>query len=163
MLDPVFIRRAREQGNGAQMVPHILAAVRGQHGTAWKNGSLGGWPSPPGQRPSTVRHPPSLDERSAEQHLDLSIDAAELICRPPGQRIVDGRIDPKEYLLAVIHGSRIQRAGVEDRRSQLVTAHYDRGIAHHRIVALLIKRGEPPSSSRSSASSTMPSAPSGLR
>jgi hypothetical protein len=52
---------------------------------------------------------------------------------------VDSGIDPKEYLLAVTHGSRVERAGVDDWRSRLVTAENDQEIADHRCLALLVK------------------------
>ena len=78
-----------------------------------------GRPAPLGHGPSSLRHPPSVVECTAQQHLDLRIEAAELICRPAGQGIVDSGIDPKEYLLAITHGSRVEHASVHDWRSRL--------------------------------------------
>jgi hypothetical protein len=63
------------------------------------------WPAPPGQGPGALGHSTGFLEGSAQQHLDVGIQAAELIGRPPGQGIVDGGIDAKQYLLAITHGS----------------------------------------------------------
>src|ERR1017187_8352707 len=52
---------------------------------------------------------------------------------------MDNGIDPQQYLLAVTHGSRVESAGVDYRRSWLVAAKYDHQIAHHRRFALLVK------------------------
>ena len=98
-----------------------------------------GWPAPLWHGPSSLRHPPSVVERTAQQHLDLGIETAELICRPAGQGIMDSGIDPKEYLLAITHGSRVERASVDDWRSRLVTAEYDHKVAHHRCFAFLVE------------------------
>ena len=78
-------------------------------------------------------------EGSAQQHLDLGIGAAELIGRPPGQGIMDDGINSQQYLLPVIHGSRVESAGVDDWRSRLVAAEYDHQIAHHCRLALLVQ------------------------
>ena len=43
------------------------------------------------------RHP----EGAAQQHLDLRVHAAKLVRGPPGQRIVDGRVDAQQDLLAL--------------------------------------------------------------
>ena len=102
-------------------------------------GSSGRWPAPLGQGPSPLRHSPGVVESSAQQHLDVGIEAAELIGRPLGQGIVDAGIDPQQYLLAVIHRSRVEGAGVDHWRSRLVSAEYDHQIAHHRRFALLVK------------------------
>jgi len=37
------------------------------------------------QRTSTLRRTPGIVERTAQQHLDLGIEASELICCPAGQ------------------------------------------------------------------------------
>ena len=52
---------------------------------------------------------------------------------------MDGGIDPKEYLLAITHGSRVERASVDDWRRRLVNAEYDHEVAHHRCFALLVE------------------------
>jgi len=62
-----------------------------------------GWSAPLGQRPGSRRHPSGVVERSAQQHLDLGIEAAELVGRPVGEGVMDRGINPKQYLLAVIH------------------------------------------------------------
>jgi hypothetical protein len=43
-------------------------------------------------------------KRSAQKHLDMSIEAAELIGCPMGQGVMDGGIHAQQYLLAVNHG-----------------------------------------------------------
>jgi hypothetical protein len=40
-------------------------------------------------------HPSLVAERSAQDHLDLGIEAAELVVGPAGKRIVDGGVDPE--------------------------------------------------------------------
>jgi hypothetical protein len=37
-----------------------------------------------------------------EQHLDLGIEAAELVSGPSGQGIVDRRVDAQEHLFALM-------------------------------------------------------------
>ena len=63
-----------------------------------------GWPASLGHSPDSLRHPPSVVEGTAQQHIDLGIETAELVCRPSGQGIMDSWIDPKEYLLAITDG-----------------------------------------------------------
>ena len=78
-------------------------------------GSSGGWPTALGQRASSLGHSPGVVERPAQKHLELGIEAAELIGRPLGQRVMDGGINSQQDLLAVIHRSGIERPGVDDR------------------------------------------------
>jgi hypothetical protein len=40
-------------------------------------------------------------EGPAQQHLDLCVEAAELVSGPPGERIVDGRVDAQQHLFAL--------------------------------------------------------------
>jgi hypothetical protein len=47
-------------------------------------GSSGGWPTALGQKPSPLRHSSGVVESPAQQHLDMGIEAAELIGRPLG-------------------------------------------------------------------------------
>jgi len=49
-----------------------------------RQSAIGGWTAPFGQGSSPLRHSPGIVEGSAQQHLDVGIDAAELIGRPPG-------------------------------------------------------------------------------
>jgi hypothetical protein len=44
----------------------------------------------------------------------MGIETAELVRSPVGKSIVDRGIHPHQYLLAVAHSSRIERAGVDD-------------------------------------------------
>jgi hypothetical protein len=38
-------------------------------------------------------HPPGVGKRLTQQHLDLGIDAAELVACPPDECVVDGRVE----------------------------------------------------------------------
>jgi hypothetical protein len=53
----------------------------------------GWWPTAPGQGRSPLGHSPGIDQGPAQQHLDVGIEAAELIGRPPSQGIMDGGIN----------------------------------------------------------------------
>jgi hypothetical protein len=37
----------------------------------------------------------------SQQHLDLGVEAAKLVSGPPGQGIVDRRVDAQQHLLAL--------------------------------------------------------------
>jgi hypothetical protein len=45
-------------------------------------------------------HPARIGKGSPQQQLDLRVEAAELIRRPPTQRVVDGRIEAEQDRLA---------------------------------------------------------------
>jgi hypothetical protein len=56
--------------------------------------AIGGqWPTSARQRGSMPGHPACISKGSPQQHLDLRVEAAELIRRPPTQRVVHGRIE----------------------------------------------------------------------
>jgi hypothetical protein len=59
-------------------------------------------PASPWQRTGALRHPPRVRQGPAQEHLDLGVDAAELVVGPPGKSIVHGRGDAQENLLAVL-------------------------------------------------------------
>lgn len=96
-------------------------------------------PAPPRQGPRTLGRSSGFLEGSAQQHLDVSIEASELVGRPPGQRIMDSWVDPQQDLLAITHGSRVESAGIDDWGSRLIAAEYDHQIAHHRRLAFLVQ------------------------
>jgi hypothetical protein len=48
-----------------------------------------------------LRHPPRISQGAAQDQLDLRVDAAELIRRPPGQRIVHRRVHAQQDRLAL--------------------------------------------------------------
>ncbi len=48
-------------------------------------------------------HPTGVVECSAQDHFDLTVEAAELVVGPAGERVVDGRVDPEQDLSAVAH------------------------------------------------------------
>lgn len=58
-------------------------------------------PAPPGQRAGLFRHPAGVGEGAAQEQLDLGVDATELVCCPPDQRVVHRRVQPDEDRLAV--------------------------------------------------------------
>jgi hypothetical protein len=46
-------------------------------------------------------HPAGVVEGVPEQHLDVGVEAAELVGRPSGKGIVDGRVDAQQHLFAL--------------------------------------------------------------
>jgi hypothetical protein len=48
-------------------------------------------------------HPTGVVQCSAQDHLDLTVDAAQLVVGPAGERVVDGGIDPQQDLAAIAH------------------------------------------------------------
>ncbi|HEY5389262.1 MAG TPA: hypothetical protein VIJ83_01810 [Solirubrobacteraceae bacterium] len=42
-----------------------------------------------------------VDERAAQQHLDVRVQASKLVARPVREGVVNARIDPQENLLAL--------------------------------------------------------------
>jgi hypothetical protein len=45
-------------------------------------------------------------EGAAEQELDLGAGATQLVVGPPGQRVVDGRVEPQQEALALGRAAR---------------------------------------------------------
>jgi hypothetical protein len=64
---------------------------------------LGPRPTPPREGRRLLRHPPRVGERAPQEHLDLRVEAPELVVGPTDQRIVDGRVDPQQDLAALAH------------------------------------------------------------
>jgi hypothetical protein len=84
-----------------------LAAGPGGAGLATGSEGLssvatGGGSAPPGQGRRLLRHAPRVVEGASQQHLDMGVEAAELVGGPPGQGIVDPRVDAQQHLLALI-------------------------------------------------------------
>jgi hypothetical protein len=48
-------------------------------------------------------HPTGVVQCSAQDHFDLAVKAAELVVGPPGEGVVDGRVDPQQNLSPVAH------------------------------------------------------------
>jgi hypothetical protein len=64
--------------------------------------AIGGqWPTSARQRGSMSGHPARIGKGSPQQRLDLRVEAAELIRRPPTQRVMHGRIEAEQDRLAV--------------------------------------------------------------
>ena len=101
--------------------------------------SRSGGSAPFGHGSRSLRHAPGINQSSTHQHLDVGVEAAEVVGRPLGQRVVDGGINSQQYLLTVTHELVVQRPGVDDRRSRLITAQHDHEIAHHGRLAFLVK------------------------
>jgi hypothetical protein len=47
--------------------------------------------------------PPRIGQGAAQQEVDLSVRAAQLVRCPPDQSVVHGRLQPEQYLLAPVH------------------------------------------------------------
>ena len=56
----------------------------------------------PGYGRRLWRHPARVVEGPPQQHLDVGVEAAELVSGPPGQGIVDHRVDAQQHLFAFI-------------------------------------------------------------
>jgi hypothetical protein len=48
-------------------------------------------------------HAAGVVQCPAQDQLDLTVDAAQLVVGPTGERVVDGRIDPEQDLPAFAH------------------------------------------------------------
>jgi hypothetical protein len=48
-------------------------------------------------------HPAGVGERPAQEHLDVGVEAAELVAGPAHQRVMDRGIDTEQYLAAISH------------------------------------------------------------
>jgi hypothetical protein len=46
-------------------------------------------------------HPAGVVQRAPQHHLDLGVEAAQLVIGPPGQGVVDCWVDAQEHLLAL--------------------------------------------------------------
>jgi hypothetical protein len=46
-------------------------------------------------------HPAGVVEGASQQHLDLGVEAAELVIGPPGQGVVNRWVDAQQQLLAL--------------------------------------------------------------
>jgi hypothetical protein len=80
--------------------PGLVAAV------GWRAGSGtagGGWAPAGPHWPGAAGQPPYVGERAAQQELDLSVGAAQLVTGPSGQGIVDGGVQPEQDALAFGH------------------------------------------------------------
>jgi len=61
------------------------------------------WPAGFAHRSHSARQPAAVGEGAPEQVLDLGVGAAQLIGRPPGQGVVDGRVQAQQDALAFAH------------------------------------------------------------
>src|SRR5215472_3057488 len=58
----------------------------------------------PAHRSDLAGQPACVGQRAAQQDFDLGIGAAQLVAGPPGQGVVDGRVQPQQDALAFAHG-----------------------------------------------------------
>jgi hypothetical protein len=79
----------------------------------------GGWPDDAGEAAGVV-------ERSAQEHLDLRVDAAQVVSGPARERVVDGGVEAQEHGLA-LRALRPARA----RRRLLAVAGHVRAAGRH--------------------------------
>jgi hypothetical protein len=49
-----------------------------------------------------LRHSTRVFEGPSQQHLDVGVEAAELVSGPPGERIMDPRVDAQQHLFALV-------------------------------------------------------------
>ncbi len=63
--------------------------------------ATGGRPAAPGHRPRLPGHPACVVEGTPKQHLDVSVEAAELVSRPAREGIVHRWIDAQQHLFAL--------------------------------------------------------------
>jgi hypothetical protein len=92
MLAAPLLRRSARRAGAAVCVPVTLRpAARG--------------PAGPAHLPDLSGQPPGFGERAPEQELDLRVGAAQLIRRPPGQRVMHGRIKPEQDALTLSHAA----------------------------------------------------------
>jgi hypothetical protein len=54
-------------------------------------------------------HPARVAKSAPEKELDLGVGAAQLVGRPAGQGVVDGRVKPQQHALAFGHPIRARR------------------------------------------------------
>ena len=47
-------------------------------------------------------HSAGVVESAPQQHLDLGVEAAKLVIGPPGQGVVDRRVDAQQHLFALM-------------------------------------------------------------
>jgi hypothetical protein len=59
------------------------------------------WPATPGYRLGLLGHPAGIVQGSAEENLDLGVEAAELVGGPPGERVMNRGIKAQRDLLAL--------------------------------------------------------------
>jgi 2-desacetyl-2-hydroxyethyl bacteriochlorophyllide A dehydrogenase len=99
----------------------------------------------PALRGDPAGEPSRVGQGAAEQELDLGVGTAQLVGRPAGQRVVDGRVEPQQDVLPLTHRDRslVERAGVDDLLGGLLAAEHHQQVGDHRGLALLVKLHHP--------------------
>jgi len=111
-------------------------------GSLWRPSGLRARPAWPAHGAGPPWQPAGLCQCPPEQKLDLSIRAAQLVGCPPGQRVVDGRVEPEQDALALAHRGSvpvltsvqpllIEGAGVDHLLGRLLTAQDYEQVGHH--------------------------------
>jgi hypothetical protein len=85
-----------EDEHGDVMLRGLRAAPRGFSRSGRRS-------TTPWQRCHLRGQAPGVAERPAQQHLDLGVDAAQLVVGPAADRVVHGRIDSEQYLPPFTH------------------------------------------------------------
>jgi hypothetical protein len=86
-----------------QILNHHASSLTRRGGVSpWASSAR--WPTALGQWSSPLRHSPGVIESSAQEHLDVGVQAAKFTRRPLGQGVVDGGINSQQYLFAFNHG-----------------------------------------------------------
>jgi hypothetical protein len=83
--------------------------------------------------------PASAAQGVAQDELDLRVEAAQIVVRPPLYRIQNGAVDPQEKGFPLGHGLLVNRAGVHDRLRRLLAAQHDQEIADHLRLSLFVE------------------------
>ena len=80
-------------------------------GWGWLVRRAGTWRAAgPAHRLDSAGQPPGVGQRAAEQELDLSVRAAQLVGGPPCQRIMNGRVEPEQDAFALAHADTVPSA-----------------------------------------------------
>ena len=103
------------------MRPGVMASGAvlgdGHHGGALIGRGWARWSARLTHLPSVPGQPVRFGKSAAQQELDLGVGTAQLIGGPPGQGIVNGRIQPQQHALALAHRVTVPDVtGTESRR-----------------------------------------------
>src|SRR6185437_16662485 len=76
----------------------------GHEGASRRLAGWGGtWPAGPAHGSDLAGQPPGVGQGTAQEELDLGVGAAQLVGGPPGQGVVDRRVQAQQETLALAH------------------------------------------------------------
>ncbi len=78
---------------GARRVAQTPTFARRRE-SATRSAATGAGPAASGHGRGLLRHPARVIEGSPQQHLDVRVEAAELVGGPPGQRVMHRWVEP---------------------------------------------------------------------